>query len=317
MNKEELYEINLEVESCLDAIQRQTVIKKQLLQCNSDNESNKAKLEALMAQLKKEERDVEKLNGMSLSNFYYSLINRKTERLDKEEVEVLTVKKEIDELKAYITEGEKEYVNLLEREQDETILQADYKLALSRKQRYIQEWLPNIWEQMEQADFVIQDHNRLLLEIQEAMTASGKVMVKIHDTLKALESAENWGTWDILGGGMITTMAKHGEIDKAQAIMQQLKYELRHLNNELEDVGQGINFNVEIDEFLSIADYLFDGLLVDISVQSKINNAQSQMKQLERKVQDIQATLRVGYRSNEEQINHQKIAIEQLMSSVV
>lgn len=58
-------------------------------------EQNKA--DELLVQLEKEEKDVQRLKGISLTNLYYTFIGRKLERLDKEEQEALKAKLKYDE----------------------------------------------------------------------------------------------------------------------------------------------------------------------------------------------------------------------------
>ena len=42
------------------------------------------------------------------------------------------------------------------------------------------------------------------------------IEVSQDNALKNLNSAEGWGTWDLLGGGLISDLAKHSHIDDAK-----------------------------------------------------------------------------------------------------
>ena len=85
--------------------------------------------------------------------------------------------------------------------------------------------------------------------------------------LDSLDSAESWGTWDMLGGGLFNTMAKHGHIDDAQRALSRFRTELADVRDmELPQVQMG--------EFATFADYFFDGFFMDWMVQSKIQDAQ-------------------------------------------
>ena len=53
-------------------------------------------------------------------------------------------------------------------------------------------------------------------ELQEAVTAGNTALFTAGRILDSLSSAGNWGTWDMLGGGMLTTLAKHEHMDRAQ-----------------------------------------------------------------------------------------------------
>ena len=70
-----------------------------------------------------------------------------------------------------------------------------------------------------------------------------------------LDNAEAWGTWDILGGGLLSTAAKHGNLDDAQSYITELQMDLRRLNWELTDISVQTDVHVNTDDFLRFADY--------------------------------------------------------------
>ncbi len=68
-------------------------------------------------------------------------------------------------------------------------------------------------------------------------------------------------------------MLKHSKMDQAKQNMEQAKYDLRNFSRELNDVNMACNLNIDTGDFLSFADYFFDGFVVDWMVQDRINNA--------------------------------------------
>ena len=38
-----------------------------------------------------------------------------------------------------------------------------------------------------------------------------------------LDSAQGWGTWDVIGGGLLTDLMKYSRLDDAQASMERLQ----------------------------------------------------------------------------------------------
>ena len=48
---------------------------------------------------------------------------------------------------------------------------------------------------------------------------------------------------------------------------------IRNLKKELSDVDQLVDVDLNISDFLSFADYFFDGIIADWMVQSKIKDA--------------------------------------------
>ena len=76
-------------------------------------------------------------------------------------------------------------------------------------------------------------------------------------------------------------------MDQAKRNMEQAKYDLRNFSRELNDVNMACNLNIDTGDFLSFADYFFDGFVVDWVVQDRINNAQRQVEEAIRRTESI------------------------------
>lgn len=124
-------------------------------------------------------------------------------------------------------------------------------------------------------------------EIDEALEAADYALDCLRKAESDLDSASSWGMFDILGGGLISTLIKHNDMDDAQAHMEEAKGALEKLSQELKDVDYQINLDFTVSDFLSFADYFFDGLLADLFVQDRINEAEQQVKEAITKVESI------------------------------
>ena len=129
-------------------------------------------------------------------------------------------------------------------------------------------------------------------EIDEALEAADYALDSLRKAESDLDSASSWGMFDILGGGSISTLIKHNDMDDAQAHMEEAKGALEKLSQELKDVDYQINLDFTVSDFLSFADYFFDGLLADLFVQDRINEAEQQVKEAITKVESIRDHLR-------------------------
>jgi hypothetical protein len=117
---------------------------------------------------------------------------------------------------------------------------------------------------------------RQIKELDEAISAGYAAQSQAEVVLGKLDSAENWGTWDMLGGGFLADMAKHSKLDEAQDGAEELQLLLSRFHTELADVAVNPDFGpVNVDGFLRFADFFFDGFFVDWSVQSRINDSQN------------------------------------------
>jgi len=83
-----------------------------------------------------------------------------------------------------------------------------------------------------------------LNEIKEAISAGREVVNCLDNALNSLDSAEGWGVWDMLGGGLISNIAKHSNIDDAKCEVERTQTLLRRFKTELSD---------KINDFISMA----------------------------------------------------------------
>ena len=124
-------------------------------------------------------------------------------------------------------------------------------------------------------------------EIDEAIRAGQRARNSLLQAKDCLKSAGNWGLLDMFGGGMITTFVKRSKMSDAERLVQQARSDLKQFRKELADVENVADFHVETGNFLTFADYFFDGLLADWLVQSKIQDAKKQVDDAIEKVENI------------------------------
>ena len=124
-------------------------------------------------------------------------------------------------------------------------------------------------------------------EKREAIEAGQRALSSLRTAEENLNSAKNWGLVDMFGGGFFSTMLKHSKMDQARQNMEQAKYDLRNFSRELNDVNMVCNLNIDTGDFLSFADYFFDGFVVDWVVQDRINNAKRQVEEAIRRTESI------------------------------
>ena len=115
------------------------------------------------------------------------------------------------------------------------------------------------------------------LEMNEAYAAGERALQSLYAAQDYLRSAGNWGIFDMLGGGFISTMAKRSKMRDANACMEQAQHDMQRFQQELRDVTAIPGLYLEMDDFIGFADYFFDGLLADLLVQSRIREAQEKV----------------------------------------
>ena len=84
-----------------------------------------------------------------------------------------------------------------------------------------------------------------------------------------------------------TLMIKRSKMEEANRLMKEARVSLLRFQEELKDVNLSFDLNLEVGDFLSFADYFFDGVVADFMVQSKISDATEKVAQTIRRVQQI------------------------------
>jgi DNA repair exonuclease SbcCD ATPase subunit len=141
-------------------------------------------------------------------------------------------------------------------------------------------------------------------EIGEALSEGNNALSQSQDILKSLQSAANWGTYDMFGGGMLATMAKRGHMDEAQKKIYSFQNTLRRYNQELQDVGDAYLPEFENDGFMRFADWFFDGFFVDWTVQSEINQVKEQVHQTHQAIENLQEQLQERFDECDKQMRN-------------
>ena len=250
--------------------------KKRLIQLlrktEIDLEKANAKLSGLSENLKKELYDVQKLEGNNIAALFYNFLGTKEEKLDKEKQEYLSVKLKHDACKNEILSLEKE----LERLKDELLKIGDPDIELNKLVEYKKMQLRQLSDSTcLKFDELINGIYTEKKEISEAILSGEKALEGLRRAIDSLQNAQNWGTFDLVGGGFIATAIKHSKIDEAKSDIIEVQNNLNRFRRELSDTSLSSNENmiVEMDAFTGFADYFFDNLITDWIVQSKINQS--------------------------------------------
>ena len=114
-------------------------------------------------------------------------------------------------------------------------------------------------------------------EVREAVQAGERALQSLYAAREQLNSAKNWGLFDIFGGGFFASMIKHSKLDGASTSLEEARYHLQIFQRELSDVCIPQELHINVNGFLSFADFFLDGLIADYLVQSRINDAREQV----------------------------------------
>ena len=263
---------------------------------------------------RKEQEDVEKLEGRSLANYFYQVIGKLDDKLDQERKEAYAARVKLDAAERELAGIESDIKEIQEQITDVLVAEARYKDALELKRRQLKDSGTQVADQilsMEERIAALQAQKQ---EIREAISAGYSARSTADRILSELEDADGWNTWDILGGGgIITHMAKHSHLDEAQDLVQELQSQLRRFKTELADIQISANMQVNIDGFLRFADYFFDGLFADWAVGDKISQSLSSVSNTKSEINRMLDKLNDMEKAVDQKIQQKKTKLEQFV----
>ncbi len=258
-----------------------------LRELRSQQEILSSRLRELSQRKAKEQADVDRLEGATLVSIIARITGKLDEKLDQERREAYAAKAKYDaavgELEAVKLDLErygKEYSRLKNSERL-------YEQVLQQKTEAVKQTGGAAAEQIFQLEEQIGYLNNQKRELREAVSAGSTALNTTKEILRELDEAEGWGTIDLIGGGLLTDLAKHGHLDKAQNELEQLQSQLRRFKTELADVTIQADMKINIEGFLLFSDYFFDGLFADWAVLDKIGQSQRQVQETKGTIEQV------------------------------
>ena len=248
--------------------------------------------EEARAVLEKERGDVEELERMSLVSFLARIQGDLESRKAEERREAAMAKARYDAAKWDLEDLDRRLRDFAQEKESLKGLEKQYQALLDEKEAVLRS---QGGAQSQRLGQLAQEQERTageLREIQEAIQAGLAAQRALEEMGGDLNGAENWGVWDMVGGGIMSTFAKHGCLDDAQDAAYEARRALSRFRTELADVSSEQVPDVELGDFAVFADYFFDGLFADLFVQSRIREAQDQVAAVAQRVERLIVRLR-------------------------
>ena len=311
-----LYEIDQAIEALTAAQARRKQLDAQIEELHRQRGERQAKVDETAQSFRKEQDDVDKLEKGGVHAFLLTLIGHKEERLDKERREALAAKLQYDQARSDLEYLENK-LNGLIRERDGLRDAPEQLEALwTEKAELVKAMGGQTGARLVELDRQLSDVTHQQKELEEALSAGENAKRLLGQVQDDLDSARSWGTWDMLGGGLIATMAKHDRLDSAQSSIRAAQRALSDFRTELADVSQLQVPNIQIGEFATFADYFFDGIFSDWYVQSSIKKAQEGVSEVRMKLTAALRDLEAASQDLNDQQASLKREREKLLDSV-
>ncbi len=234
-------------------------------------------LEGLRRRYAIEQRDVDRLENLSLTRLLAGLRGSRTRDLDRERAEaeaaryrVAEGQDRLDALRAQLTEVEARLAAT-------STAPNTYAALLAEKERQVRASgtgpAGRLTELAEQRGRLTAE----LKELTEAQAAARAAAQALDEANRLLESADGWSTADtFLGGGGLSSMIKHSRLDEAADRAAEADRRLAVLGAELRDVdpaGPAPVGQLDVGGFTRFADVWLDNIFTDLSVRSRIKDS--------------------------------------------
>lgn len=128
----------------------------------------------------------------------------------------------------------------------------------------------------------LQDKERILSICRRAQN-------EVKTALDALSKAKNWGIFDLLGGGLISSFVKRSRMREVEDHVARIHRVLSELDHELAEV-KFTGFDQSIGRIAF--DLYFDNIITDFRVLGEIDKAQSELEILQARLHSLEQDLK-------------------------
>lgn len=128
-------------------------------------------------------------------------------------------------------------------------------------------------------------------QIKNARNTIRQLLPLIDQAEAKFKSARNWGFIDIFGGGLLVDLIKHSKLNSASYDMNEIARGLELLQSQLNGLVIPTDYRMQLGGFSTFGDFIFDGAIFDVYMQSKIWSSLEQVRQLKDRLQRLDSML--------------------------
>lgn len=259
------------------------VMKTELLKQEEEIAKKVVELEKIK---KKEQLDVDKLEGKSIKALIFTIAGNKEEKLSQERQEAYAAAMKYEAAKRDLEEIESDLCYCQEELDKLADCELEYRDLLEQKKNSLKNegtQKANKIMGMEK-DLSALEHE--ITELEEALDVGYKAFGISDKIVEELAEADDLANWDTFMDSMLIDMQKHEHIHNAQDLIAGLQTELRRFKTELADVQIQGDIQIEMDDFSEFADWFFDNIFTDWDIKAKIENSLNQAENTKQQITD-------------------------------
>jgi chromosome segregation ATPase len=282
-------EIEQRLGAAAQAARQYELCGEQHAQLSAREQAAAADLDAARQQHAGREKDVQKLEHLSLTRVLAALHGTRQDALARGKAEADAASYRIAQAEQRLDGVRAQLASLADRQVQLAGAPQAYADALAAKEQYLTHSAdPRRARLLTLAD----EHGQLTAELNELRRAShdaGAAVQALAEVQDRLGTAANWSTFDTyFDHGMAANAIKHDRIDQAAQAAQAADQRLAALRSDLADLGgsEPTAPRLEISSGFRFADIFFNNIFTDLSVGQHIRDAQDNV---DRSVQQVRA----------------------------
>lgn len=128
-------------------------------------------------------------------------------------------------------------------------------------------------------------------ELIEAEQICAHALQRVDAALAHLKSAKSWGTFDLWGGGLLTSYFKTNKIEKAEKEIGLLHDELRKLNDSSEEIRYALDGFEALTSLQKTLDIGLDDIYTNWKNQEQVKRNISLLEELHGNLNDLKKEL--------------------------
>lgn len=276
---EQLRELN-------EKISRKKLLEKTLDKLNIRREQLEKRVSGLEKISAKEQKDVERMEGGSLSAFFCGIMGKQAEKLDKEREEAYAAAVKYDAAAQELDSVNEEIARCEEELKPLWYCEQDYQKALAEKCVMIKNSGSPEGAEILETEKNISALEIYAKEITEAISAGKKARRLAEEIVDILDEAERYARIALNGRASSANRVKYARVDEAQEKMHQLQVQLGRFRAELVNVEVDV-FDIEMDKHIGFINRF--GLRC--SELEKINEIQCSAQEIRSKIAYANAML--------------------------
>ncbi len=278
--------LEAQIESLQDIPQELGQQRTYLNNMNNSLTTAQGRLRDLADQRKKEHRDVEKLEKMSVTSFMARVKGKKEQQLEKEKLEYFdalnkeeAAAKETQKLTTLITQTQEQVNQLEDLVREKRNLEKELKELIHEVCEGVADPIEDKIEKrlvsLENEIGPITNHRSRIFRAKNHLEHA---IDDLNFALNALNSASGYSTWDtFFGGGMFVDSIKHSKMSEARNRVHNAQYSLQQARHEYPDMPYLGGAHVE--ELSFFWDGFMDNIFSDFSSRGKIHKSRDSVRQ--------------------------------------